>query len=284
MLHRHDKEARMRGLRAIKNLHAGNTPMKSRLPTRTRIHFIRLVWLAVCCSPLIVGLCGAEIDHQQTILNARLIAAIIDHDNRLISRLLHEGADVNARDWTPVRDSSLWTRIRAVFRRSLHPILPPTALMRAIETRDPETVTILVNRGANLEARAESPEQTAVMWAAEANAEANDTGDPHALEILKLILDRGAMVNARDKDGTTALMEAVVARSHEAIKLLLAYGADPAPKDKFHKTALDWANELCEDCIAPLTMRPKAQPRGGVTTARERAIRSRIPKTTTRTD
>lgn len=75
---------------------------------------------------------------------------------------------------------------------------------------------------------------TALMAAAE-------TGD---VELVRLLLDHGANVNAED-DGQefgTALITAVRHRaSEDMIRLLLARGARWEPKDCQGKTALDWA-------------------------------------------
>ncbi|MBR1437053.1 MAG: ankyrin repeat domain-containing protein, partial [Synergistaceae bacterium] len=60
-------------------------------------------------------------------------------------------------------------------------------------------------------------------------------------EILKLLLDNGAEINAQDESGITALMLAVRSNSSEAIKLLLDAGAKIAIRDKDGKRAYDYA-------------------------------------------
>ena len=61
---------------------------------------------------------------------------------------------------------------------------------------------------------------------------ASDKGN---LEAVKLLLDKGAEVNAKNKDGKTALL---VASNLEVVKLLLDKGADVNVKDKNGGTAL----------------------------------------------
>jgi ankyrin repeat protein len=52
-----------------------------------------------------------------------------------------------------------------------------------------------------------------------------------------LLLDYAADINAKDKNGATALMAASEARNAELVKLLLDHGADVNIQDKQGKTA-----------------------------------------------
>ena len=58
------------------------------------------------------------------------------------------------------------------------------------------------------------------------------------LELAKLLIDKGADVNARDKGGRTALMEAALEGHFELAKLLIDKGADVYAKQKSGWTAL----------------------------------------------
>jgi ankyrin repeat protein len=60
---------------------------------------------------------------------------------------------------------------------------------------------------------------------------------------VRALLKRGADVNARDKDGKTALMIAAEHGELECVRLLLEAGADRALLDKLGNTALDYARE-----------------------------------------
>ena len=63
-------------------------------------------------------------------------------------------------------------------------------------------------------------------------------------ECVKELLIAGAKINAKNKDGKTALMLAVWRGGNaECVKALLAAGADVSAKDKDGKTALILANE-----------------------------------------
>jgi ankyrin repeat protein len=88
----------------------------------------------------------------------------------------------------------------------------------------------LLEHGANVSAVSVPNDydgRTPLMWAAL-------KGDTTSVEAL---LDYGAAVNARDKNGMTALMWA----APEVAPLLLARGADPHVRDKFGRTPLSYA-------------------------------------------
>ena len=58
-----------------------------------------------------------------------------------------------------------------------------------------------------------------------------------------MLLDAGADVNARRKDGVTALMRAALSETPENLKVLLDAGADASIKDTDGKTAWDLAQD-----------------------------------------
>ena len=62
-----------------------------------------------------------------------------------------------------------------------------------------------------------------------------------ALETARLLLDRGADIHAKDKNGYTPLHEAAWKNSLETARLLLDRGADIHAKDKYDETPLHWA-------------------------------------------
>ena len=85
---------------------------------------------------------------------------------------------------------------------------------------------------------------------ADVNAKDNDGWTPlqHAakrgnVEIIKLLLEKGADVNAKSNDGVTALMSAAKRGYMEIIKLLLEKGADVNANFKGNGTALSLAAE-----------------------------------------
>lgn len=61
-------------------------------------------------------------------------------------------------------------------------------------------------------------------------------------EAIKLLIDKGADINFKDKYGNTVLMNACIMNNTELVKLLLENGADINAKDKDGYTALDLAS------------------------------------------
>jgi ankyrin repeat protein len=76
------------------------------------------------------------------------------------------------------------------------------------------------------------------MWAA---GYAEGAGALDAEAVVKLVLDRGADIDARDNRGRTSLMMAADAGHAGMIDVLLARGAARDLKDKDGRTALDLA-------------------------------------------
>jgi ankyrin repeat protein len=62
-------------------------------------------------------------------------------------------------------------------------------------------------------------------------------------DVVRMLLDQGAKVNARNHDGATALMLASGMAGDPKMDVLLSNGADPRAKDKSGKTALSYAKE-----------------------------------------
>lgn len=80
---------------------------------------------------------------------------------------------------------------------------------------------------------------TVLMWAA---GHANDVPEQDGVATVKLVLDRGATLAARDNRGRTVLMMAAELGHPAIIRQLLAAGAERDAKDKQGKTALDLAD------------------------------------------
>jgi ankyrin repeat protein len=62
-------------------------------------------------------------------------------------------------------------------------------------------------------------------------------------DIAEVLIENGANVNLKNKDGLTPLMESIFSNHYELAKLLLQKGADTAIRDLKGKTALDYAVE-----------------------------------------
>lgn len=94
------------------------------------------------------------------------------------------------------------------------------ALLKAIIDRQPARVAILLDQGVSPEAvsrEAEYSGKTALMWAAE-------TGQT---DVVRMLLQYGAVVDRGNPKGGTALMYAAVGGHIETIEVLIRAGADP---------------------------------------------------------
>ena len=105
-----------------------------------------------------------------------------------------------------------------------------TPLMRASRNGHTEVARLLLERGAELEAK-DPDGRTSLMWAA---------FNGHT-EVVCLLLDRGADIEARDKDDWTPLIWASSYGHTEVFRLLLDRGADIEARDKHCRTPLMWA-------------------------------------------
>ena len=63
------------------------------------------------------------------------------------------------------------------------------------------------------------------------------------VDVARLLIAKGARVNAKTAGGYTALMSAALNGQKEIVKLLLDNGADPTPKDTSNRTAMKYAQE-----------------------------------------
>jgi ankyrin repeat protein len=115
---------------------------------------------------------------------------------------------------------------------------PP--LLDAAGYAQTDIVRYLLDRGANLNARDKGGSTALIIASCEcAVATMND-----AYDVVEVLLDRGSDVNAHSNDGTTALMNAAGGFGGSAIvRLLLEHGADPTARDSEGNTALKFASE-----------------------------------------
>ena len=103
------------------------------------------------------------------------------------------------------------------------------------------TVKRLLERGADVSTTATHPMRVQALHAAVAS---------RSLDIVRLLLERGADSNARQHMGYTPLMGAAGGGSSEMVDLLLQHGADSGAVSDDGKTAADVAREHGHTALA----------------------------------
>src|SRR5579862_1650484 len=95
-----------------------------------------------------------------------------------------------------------------------------------------EAVRLLLNKGADVNARSTNPMENHPLHAAASGRHGG---------VIKLLVDHGANVNARQHGGWTAMHAAARNGDLEIAKTLLAAGADVAPRADNNQSPLDLA-------------------------------------------
>ena len=150
-----------------------------------------------------------------------------------------DGLDHAALGWADDLRADVATDSGLVRRRSADGF---TALHYACFFGTPEAVAVLLDAGADPDARAESP---AVRPLHSAAAVGNT-------EAIRLLLQAGADPNTRQDGGLTPLHTAAALDDQESAALLLRYGADPALRDDAGADALALARS--RDATAVLAL------------------------------
>jgi ankyrin repeat protein len=73
-------------------------------------------------------------------------------------------------------------------------------------------------------------------------------------ELKSILATKPELVNAKDKDGLSPLLNAVLTDQESVVGLLLANGADVNVKDKEGMTALHWSAYIGQDSIVGLLL------------------------------
>ena len=190
---------------------------------------------------------GAAIDARDLGGATALYAAAEAGQQSVATLLLAKGADANLPGRSEVTPLAV-----AAFRgtpRMVAELIADGAKPDALDATGKAPIVYAAARGftavvrtllaAGVDAkRAYGNDLTALMWAA---GYEDGYGEHDALDVIALLLDAGAPINATDNRGRTALMIAAE-RGHAAVvKALLARGADRDVKDKTGLRALELA-------------------------------------------
>jgi ankyrin repeat protein len=193
---------------------------------------------------------GAPINARDIVGSTALYDAAENDRVSVVRRLLEKGADPNL----PGR-SGVSPLAAAAFKGNLEivelllasgsqtngvdatgkaPILYDAAL------GFPRIVRRLLDVGVDVNTRYGN-DLTALMWAA---GYADGAGVHDAENVVALLIDRGAAIDAADNRGRTALMIASELGHAAIVDLLIDRGADTSAKDKDGKRAIDFATSI----------------------------------------
>ncbi|MGC9944132.1 MAG: ankyrin repeat domain-containing protein [Verrucomicrobiota bacterium] len=107
-----------------------------------------------------------------------------------------------------------------------------TALHLAAAGYRVEMVRLLLATGADPNSAKNQRHSGPLHYAADGYIIGPNWNATRQVQTIQCLLDAGAAINARDKNGATALHRAVRTRSAAAVKYLLARGADPILKNE----------------------------------------------------
>lgn len=134
-------------------------------------------------------------------LNKQLFDAVEENDAEKVHSLISQGADFNAKNWETL-----------------------TPLHRAAVRGSTDTAKVLIDRGANMEAR-EGHRDFTPLHRAIFNGGSGPNTHYDCLETAKLLIERGSDVNAETKHGQTPLTMAIEWKLPQIVDLLLKKGA-----------------------------------------------------------
>lgn len=195
---------------------ASSSTAVSRRPRRTGA--VRLLAVAALC---VVAVSARQDDRRDALLQA-----IQRSDTASLTRVLAGGANPNAVDADGVPALMLATLMADVdaVQRLLSAGADPnrsdgdgaTALMWAMP--DPGKARVLIDGGADVNARSTALGRTPLLIAA---------ASPGSVEVLTLLLARGADLRAKDAAGLNALALAMLSSDAEVLRFLADRGLDP---------------------------------------------------------
>lgn len=168
-------------------------------------------------------------------------------DARTVTTLMQRGFDPNSPD--EQGQSGLYLALRAGSLKVAEALLANPDLKIDAANRADETALMMAALRGNLE------------WAQrllDRGAQPNRAGwtplhyaasGPEP-KLLTLLLDRGAKIEARSPNGTTALMMAARYGAQDGVAVLLARGADPRARNDLGLTAAEFARQGGRDALA----------------------------------
>jgi ankyrin repeat protein len=170
----------------------------------------------------------------------------------LTKALIAHGANVNARTPESARPPKGGDEFLSGHRSFYIVPIGSTPYLVAAQARDARIMRALLAAGADPQGRSEDG-TTPLMAAAGIGEERYRPAGPRQrttpaqiVEAIEVALANGAVVNAVNDMGQTALHGAAAGRSSEAIRLLLEHGAEVNHKDRDGKTPVEIAEQTLE--------------------------------------
>lgn len=216
-----------------------------------------LRWLAVVlvCAATGAALAGPRED---------LFSAVRRDDGRTILTLLLRGLDPNTPDEAGRSALSLAMANDALdaakallaspeLKVDLRNAQDESPLMLAALRGQTDLVRLLIKRGADVNKTGWTPLHYACTGTTD-----------HQLDIVKILLDENAYIDAESPNGSTPLMMAAMYGKTEVARLLLEEGADPTLANQKKFTAIDFAQRASRPELVELISAAvrKRQPRG----------------------
>lgn len=182
-------------------------------------------------------------------------------DGRTVADLLRRGFDPNARD--PRRQPAITVALYKDARQAAAALLASRELdVEARNAKDENPLMMAALRGNLAAARilierdadVNKPGWTPLHYAA-------SSGAPEAADMVRLLLDHAAYIDAASPNGTTPLMMAALYGQIDVARLLLQEGADPSIRNQQGLTAIDLARQAQRDGLMQDVIRAVQQQR-----------------------
>ncbi|WP_341891141.1 ankyrin repeat domain-containing protein [Variovorax sp. YR752] len=201
-----------------------------------RNHFKNAVYLALLIASSTVG-AGSYDD---------FFVAIIRDDVSTVRSLLARGMDPNSRD--PKGQPALAVAIRRESPRAFAALLARSDVDVNAQNAAGESALMLAAIAGDLDACQQLLERGALVrksgW-----APIHYAASGPETRIVRLLLDRGAEIDAEAPNGTTALMLAAQTGPESTVEFLLARGADTRRRNQRGLQAIDFAEQAGRDWL-----------------------------------
>ena len=204
----------------------------------------------------------SEFDPVQQARYSTFEQAIKNDRHKDVKAMIDIGIDVNVKP--PVPDFEAMRGVHGwVFYKSWS---DPTFLMLAAMYSTPEMLSILLDAGANVNARSRFGDTALMMVFGEVHLQHHPSGHPR-LECegiyfkmnrhnsVKVLLEAGADISISTPAGHTALMVAAAVGDDKSVRLLIEAGANSTRRDKGGRSAYNTAM-LCRHWDVAELLRP----------------------------